>query len=146
MAAGLQACRRAILLRAWGVPRSPHTYLVDEVLAPDVLNLYASLLHRFTTFFKGLLTSPNQEVSVVALMPPQRLAEQPGHQPGEGEEHGRAGPLDHGGQEQLRSALDKVVKREVPEQDSWRPVCLQKLLAFKMEAHFMADQEEVARL
>ena len=33
------------------------------------------------------------------------------------------------GKEQLCSALDKAVKREVPEQDSWRPVCLQKLLA-----------------
>ena len=53
---------------AWAVPRSTHTYLVEEVLAPGVPNLNVSLLHRFTNFFRGLITSPSQEVMVVALL------------------------------------------------------------------------------
>ena len=45
---------------AWAVPRSTHTYLVEEVLAPGVPNLHVSLLHRFTNFFRGLITSPSK--------------------------------------------------------------------------------------
>ena len=53
---------------AWSVPRSTHTYLVEEVLAPGVANLHVSLLHRFTNFFRGLISSPSQEVTVLALL------------------------------------------------------------------------------
>ena len=53
---------------AWDVPRSCHTYLVQEVLAPHVYSLQASLLSHHVGFFRGLLTSPSSEVTVVALL------------------------------------------------------------------------------
>ena len=53
---------------AWRVPRSCHTYLVQGVLAPHVPSLRASLLSRFVGFFRGLLTSPSNEVTVLALL------------------------------------------------------------------------------
>ena len=44
---------------AWEVPRNCHTYLVEEVLAPEVVSLEASLLARFHGFFRSLLASPS---------------------------------------------------------------------------------------
>jgi len=35
------------------------------------------------------------------------------------------------------------VRREVPEEDSWRPVYLKKLLGCRVEAHYGADLEEM---
>ena len=43
------------------------------------------------------------------------------------------------GRGELRSALDGAVRREEPEEDSWRPVYLQKLLGYRVEAHYRAD-------
>ena len=53
---------------AWGVHRGCRTYLVQEVLAPHVSSLQASLLSRFHGFFRSLLESPSHEVSVVARL------------------------------------------------------------------------------
>ena len=113
---------------AWGVPRSTHTYLVEEVLAPNVQHLQASLLHRFTTFFRGLLTSPSQEVAMVALIAARDLRSNLGSNLEEVRSMTGLDPWT-AGRVELRSALERAVKKEVPEQDSWRPVCLQKLLA-----------------
>ena len=49
----------------WDVPRGCHTYLVEEVLAPQVASLKASLLSKFVGFFRSLITSPSSEVMVV---------------------------------------------------------------------------------
>ena len=53
---------------AWDVPRGCHTYLVEEVLAPQVASLKASLLSKFVGFFRSLITSPSSEVMVVAML------------------------------------------------------------------------------
>ena len=61
---------------AWGVPRSTHTYLVEEVLAPGVQHLQASLLHHFTTFFRESTTrvkSREEVISNVMTLLCQRL-------------------------------------------------------------------------
>ena len=50
------------------------------------------------------------------------------------------------GRGQLRSALDRAVRRDVPVQDTWRAPYLQKLLASRLQAHYLADQKEVMRL
>jgi hypothetical protein len=53
---------------AWNVHRGCRTYLVQEVLAPHVASLRASLMHRFIGFFRGLVDSPSYEVVVVARL------------------------------------------------------------------------------
>ena len=45
-----------------------------------------------------------------------------------------------------RGEFGLALDRMVPEHDNWRLVCLQKLLASKVEAHYWADGEKVARL
>ena len=108
-------------------------------------HLQGSLFHRFVTFFRGLLTSPSQEVAVVALMAARDMRSNLGSNL---EEVRRMTGLDPwtAGRGELRSALDGAVRREVPEEDSWRPVYLKKLLGCRVEAHYGADLEEMARL
>ena len=53
---------------AWDMPRNCHTYMVQEVLAPHVVSLRANLLSREVGFFRSLLASPSNEVTVIALL------------------------------------------------------------------------------
>ena len=64
----------AQLYRSWStcvkltfeVPRSTHTYLVENVLAKDFLTVKQQLVGRFTKFFERLRKSISPEVQVVA--------------------------------------------------------------------------------
>ena len=53
---------------AWDVPRHRCTFLVQAVLAPYDASLRASLLNSSVGFFRGLLDTPSNEVTVVALL------------------------------------------------------------------------------
>jgi hypothetical protein len=53
---------------AWDLPRSTHTYLVEDVLAKDYLTVKQQLVGRFTNFFRSLLKSKSIEICVVANM------------------------------------------------------------------------------
>ena len=46
----------------------------------------------------------------------------------------------------LKAALELATRREVPEYDYWRPQLLQKLLAARLEAHYLADLVEEERI
>ena len=50
---------------AWDVPRSTHTYIVEQV-AKDLTPTRHQVLSRYVTFFHSLLSSPNWEVRVLA--------------------------------------------------------------------------------
>ena len=118
---------------------------MEEVLAPEVPNLYASLLHRFSSFFHGLVTSPSQEVVVVALLAARDLRSNLGSNLDLVRRMTKLDPWTVG-RGQLRSALDRAVRKEVPDQDSWRVPYLQKLLTWRLQAHYTADQGEFERL
>ena len=51
---------------AWNVPRSTHTYLVDNLLGVNHLSVKRQLLSRYIKFFKGLLKSKSCEVKLLA--------------------------------------------------------------------------------
>ena len=51
---------------SWDVPRSTHTYFVQEVLTPNILSLELRILRNFVGFFQSLLCSPSTEISVLA--------------------------------------------------------------------------------
>ena len=46
------------------------------------------------------------------------------------------------GKGQLKAALALATRKEVPENDYWRPQLLQKLLSARLEAHYLADMVE----
>ena len=62
------AASRTGVKLAWGVHRGCRTYLLQQVLSPATPSLRVSLLLRFRTFFRSLLTSPSPEVQVAALL------------------------------------------------------------------------------
>ena len=50
----------------WDVPRSTHTYLVDNFLAINHISVKKQLLSRYVNFFRSLLNSKSKEVMVLA--------------------------------------------------------------------------------
>ena len=126
---------------AWDVPRNCHTYLVEEVLATGVASLEASLLARFHGFFRSLLASPSHEVATVAILAARDIRSTLGsnlthlrNKTGLDPWAVRKG--------QLKAALALATRKEVPENDYWRPQLLQKLLSARLEAHYLADMVE----
>ena len=47
---------------------------------------------------------------------------------------------------QLKVALGRATRNEVPECDYWRPELLQKLLTARLQAHYSADLVEEERI
>ena len=130
---------------AWDVPRNCHTYLVEEVLAAGIASLEASLLMRFHGFFRGLIASPSHEVVVVALMAARDRRSTLGSNLTHLRDLTGLNPWATG-RSQLKAALELSTRKEVPEQDHWRPQLLQKLLAARLEAHYLADLVEEERI
>ena len=62
--------------RAWntcvklthGVPRSTHTYLVENLLAKNFLPVKTELMSRYVNFYCSLLESPSKEVKIMATL------------------------------------------------------------------------------
>ena len=127
------------------MPRNCHTYLVEEVLAAGIASLEASLLMRFHGFFRGLIASPSHEVVVVALMAARDRRSTLGSNLTHLRDLTGLNPWATG-RSQLKAALELSTRKEVPEQDHWRPQLLQKLLAARLEAHYLADLVEEERI
>ena len=70
---------------AWEVPRSCHTYLVQEVLAPHVVNLNASLLLKFVGFFQEPYCQSQQRGGGACPLGGKGHQEQLGQEPGPGQ-------------------------------------------------------------
>jgi hypothetical protein len=130
---------------AWEVPRACRTFLVQAVLAPHVVSLRASLLHRFVFFFRGLLASPSHEVRVVALLAARDLRSSIGANLALVRRRTGLDPW-VAGRAELRAALEAADRAPVPQQDSWRVPALEKLLAARLRAHYAADRGEETRL
>jgi hypothetical protein len=110
---------------AWGVPRACRTFLVQEVLAPHVTSLRASLLHRAVGFFRGLLASPSHEVTVVALLAARDLRSNLGSNLALVRQETGLDPWE-AGRSELRLALEAADMAPVPQLDHSRfqaPVC-----------------------
>ena len=130
---------------AWDVPRNCHTYLVEEVLAPQVASLKASLLSKFVGFFCSLITSPSSKVMVVAMLAARDIRSTVGSNLALLRNKTGLDPWT-AGRCQLKAALELATRKEVPELDYWRPQLLQKLLSARLLAHYSADLEEEERL
>ena len=131
---------------AWGAHWGCRTYLVQQVLAPEVTSHRVNLLLRFRTFFRSLLSSPRPEVQVAA-----RLAARD-------KRSGVGSNLavlcqDSGGLDpwtsspgQLKAALLRGEAVEVPPQDAWRVPYLSRLLAARLKCYYSGDVKEEKQL
>ena len=130
---------------AWDVPRACRTYMVQAVLAPHVDSLRASLLSREVGFFRGLLSSPSQEATVLALLAARDVRSNLGSNLALVRTLTRLDPwvAPRGA---LSVALEAADRRKVPERDKWRLPYLEKLLASRLLAFYSGEKEEVKRL
>ena len=125
---------------AWDIPRSTHTYIVEDVLAKDFFTVKQQLVGRFVDFFQKLLKSPSSEIRVVANMA------------------GRCPQSTTGGnlhKIQLETGLDpwqvsgwkfkeSIGRSRVTRQDAFRVQYLRKLLDARTEIRSRAeDSQEV---
>ena len=130
---------------AWDMPRNRYTYMVQEVLAPHVVSLRANLLSREVGFFRSLLASPSNEVTVIALLAARDIRSNLGSNLALVRELTKLDPwVEPRGL--LLTALEKADKRDVPPQDRWRLPFLKKLLAARLQAHYAGEEKEVERL
>ena len=119
--------------------------MTEEVLAPQVSSMKASLSSKFIGFFHCLITSPSNEVMVVTMLAARDLRSNLGKNLSMVRETTGLDPwVARPGQ--LRAALNLSDRREVPEMELYRVPLLQKLLGQRLQAHYMADVEEEERL
>ena len=50
----------------WDLPRSTHTYFVDNILSCGFASIRQQVLSRYIKFFRSLLSSPSKEVAVIS--------------------------------------------------------------------------------
>ena len=107
--------------------------------------LATSLIERFHGFFRSLLGSPSQEVVVVALLAGRDIRSTLGSNLTLLRNKTGLDPWAVG-KGQLKAALERSTRKEVPELDYWRPQLLQKLLTARLQAHYLADLVEEERI
>ena len=123
---------------AWKVHRGCRSYLVQQVLAPHMTSLRVQTLCKFRGFFRSLLDSPSSEVAVVARLAARDLRSSVGTNLALLQRETGLDPWVIGAGH-LRAALlgaDKVV---VPDVDKWRVPYLERLLAERLQAYYIAD-------
>ena len=107
---------------AWHVPRGTHTYFVDRLLGCNISHVRTDMLAKYVNFFKSLRLSPSMEVSVLSHIV-AFIREVTALDPW---------CCTSG---QVRKVLGEE-QAEVPAQDGWRLVYLEKLLAQRGEWHY----------
>jgi hypothetical protein len=130
---------------AWDVHRGCRTYLVQQVLAPGVTSLRVSLLLRYRTFFRSLLTSPSPEVQVAALLAARDLRSSVGSNLALLREETGLDPWTCSPGE-LRAALLQAEAVPVPAADAWRVPYTRRLLAERLHDFYSGDDKEVQRV
>ena len=131
---------------AWEVHRGCRTYLLQQVLAPEVTSLRVNLLMRFRTYFRSLLSSPSPEVRVAALLAGRDIRSTVGS-------NLALLRLESGGLDpwtvsaaRLKAALVRAETAPVPPADAWRVPYLRRLLQERLQHHYSGDDKEEERV
>ena len=123
---------------AWRVHRGCRSYLVQQVLAPHMTSLRVQTLCKFRGFFRSLLDSPSSEVAVVARLAARDLRSSVGTNLALLQRETGLDPWVIGAGH-LRAALLAADKVVVPDVDKWRVPYLERLLAERLQAYYIAD-------
>ena len=133
---------RTCVKLAYGVPRWTKTFLVDHLLAENLVSAREEVLARFTGFVDKLATSPCREVRVLVALVKQDSRSVTGSNVAlieyeSGLQLGKASV------QQFRACL-VAARPEVPAADFWRIPFLKKLLEDR--ANSCINQDEDAEL
>ena len=129
---------------AWQVPRATHTYFVDQLLSCGKSSVRMDTLTRYSKFVKGLIASPSMEVAVMCGVARQDIRTVTGSNLAMVRRETGLEPV-LSSQGILRERLHQNIA-SVPDMDKWRLDYLTKMLCERGEAHYRADDKEVARL
>ena len=113
----------------WSVPRSTHTYLVENLLAKDFLPARHQVLARYGSYFNSLLTSPSREVRLLARIVAQDKKSVTSQNLKYVEKMSGVSPWDYG----KRRILAGLKRSEVTVVNLWRVSLLEKLLIQRTE-------------
>ena len=131
---------------AWGVHRGCRTYLLQQVLAPEVTSLRVNLLLRYRTFFRSLLESPSPEIQVAVRLAARDVRCSVGSNLALiRKESGGLDPWTSS-PGQLKAALLKAEIVPVPAEDAWRIPYLRRLLTERTTHFYNGDTQEEERV
>ena len=130
---------------AWEVPRGTRTFLLQQVLASGLTSARVDILARFPAFFRGLVSSPSQEVSVMAYLVGQDLRSVTGQNLRYIEECIGSDPV-LCPTSKLKEQLYNLEMIVTPDQDSWRVAYLSNLLQQRQVAKYYSLEENIEEL
>ena len=114
---------------AWNVPRSTHSYIVDNLLADSFYTVKQQLIGQYVQFVKKLCNSPSPEIQIVFSMVSRCARSITGKNLLNIERETSCDPWTSSGW-----MLKESVKRaDVPYNESWRIQYLKKLLDVRQE-------------
>jgi hypothetical protein len=111
------------------VPRSTHTYLVDNLLSGGLFNVKQQLVGRFVNFLKKLLTSHSPEVKVVANIVARCARSTTGRNLMNIQRETNLDPW----REDAWRVRHSVKMADVPDREGWRVQYLAKLIGARQE-------------
>ena len=131
---------------AWGVPRGCRTYLLQQVLAPEVTSLRVNMLLRYRTFFRSLLESPSPEIQVAVRLAARYVQSSVGSNLALIQKE--SGGLDPwtSSPGQLKAALLQAEIVSGPADDAWRIPYLRRLLTERTTHFYNGDTQEEERV
>ena len=113
----------------WGVPRSTHTYLLDNLLVANFLSVKQQLVGRYINFVRNLMNSSSPEVCVVSSMVSRCARSTTGKNLKNIEIETGMDPWT----DQSWRIQEEIQRREVPKGEEWRIQYLTKLLDARLE-------------
>ena len=130
---------------AWQVPRGTHTYFVDRVLSCGISHVKTDIISKYVKFFLSLRESPSMEVSVLSLIVARDVRTTTGNNLQLLREMTGLDPWSCLGHQVKKVLGEKLA--EMPQQDSWRLLYLQKLLEQRGEMYYrMEDTTQLTEL
>ena len=125
---------------AWGVNRACRTFLVQQVLAPDAISLRTSLLLRFCTFYRSLITSCSYEVQVMAHIASKDMRTTLGSNLELIWEETGLDPVNTP-KIILKRTLHRVERVPIPPMEKWKISYLTRLLKERLWAFYNGDEQ-----
>ena len=117
---------------SWNIPRTTHSYFVQEVLTTGVQSLEQRIFRNTAGFFQSLIDCPSPEVAVLARISARDIRSSLGKNLQRICELTQLDPWS-ATKTELHAALERGLHIETPKADTWRPRCLANLLAEKVK-------------
>ena len=125
----------------WEVPRYTRTFLLQQVLAPNLISSRTEVLSRFVTFFRSVRSAPSHEVRTAALLSARDLRTVTGRNIALVSEESGEDPWT-ATTTAVREALRERELVQPADTDWWRCSYLARLLEQRQDHHYNGRKDE----